>query len=80
MKPGSGACEYEFGRGALDEGERVGAANDGLYHGARERLDERRDWALVNAGYQVLRFDAADVMADVEAIVARVGAEVALLR
>ena len=53
---------------------------DGLYHGARERLDERRDWALVSAGYHVLRLDAADVMADVEAVIARVGAEVALLR
>jgi very-short-patch-repair endonuclease len=53
---------------------------DGLYHGARERLDERRDWALVSAGYHVLRLDVADVMADVEAVVARIGAEVALLR
>jgi len=53
---------------------------DGLYHGARERLDERRDWALVAAGYHVLRLDVADVMADVEAVVVRVGAEVARLR
>ena len=53
---------------------------DGLYHGARDRLDERRDWALVSAGYHVLRLDVADVMADVEAVVARIGAEVALLR
>ena len=53
---------------------------DGLYHGARERLDERRDWALVSAGYHVLRLEVADVMADVEAVVARIGAEVALLR
>ena len=53
---------------------------DGGWHEGREALDERRDWALVSAGYHVLRLDAADVMADVEAVVARVGAEVALLR
>jgi len=53
---------------------------DGGWHEGRERLDERRDWALVSAGYHVLRLDAADVMADVDAAVARVGAEVALLR
>ncbi len=48
-----------------------------------------RDWArmsfsppqaLVSAGYHVLRRDVADEMADVEAAVARVGAEVARLR
>ena len=53
---------------------------DGGWHAGRERLDEQRDWALVRAGYHVLRLDVADVMADAEAVVARVGAEVARLR
>ena len=52
---------------------------DGGWHEGRERLDERRDWALVSAGYHVLRLDVEDVMADVESVVARVGAEVAQL-
>ena len=53
---------------------------DGLYHTRRQAADARRDRALVRAGYRVLRLDAALVMLDVGAAVARVVAEVEQLR
>ena len=53
---------------------------DGLYHTRRDAADARRDRVLVRAGYRVLRLDAALVLSDVEAAVARVVAEVEAIR
>ena len=53
---------------------------DGLYHSGRTAADERRDRALVRAGYHVLRVSNELVMLDLEAAVTRIGAEVERLR
>jgi very-short-patch-repair endonuclease len=55
---------------------------DGGYHAARERerVDARRDRALGRAGYHVLRVEAALVVADLPAAVARIRAYVGELR
>ncbi len=45
---------------------------DGDWHRGRERLDARRDRALARAGWRVLLLDAALVMRDLPAAVARV--------
>jgi len=47
---------------------------DGGHHAERVRADARRDAVLARAGYRVLRLDAALVMRDIEAAVARVRA------
>ena len=53
---------------------------DGGYHAGRGRADARRDRAMVRAGYRVLRLEAALVMSDLDAAVARVVAEIEALR
>jgi very-short-patch-repair endonuclease len=53
---------------------------DGLYHTRCARSDARRDHALLRAGYYVLRLEAALVMRDLDAAVARVRAAVEGLR
>jgi len=45
---------------------------DGGYHAERVRADQGRNAVLVRAGYRVLRLDAALVVRDIEAAVARV--------
>lgn len=45
---------------------------DGGYHRQVVARDARRDRALLRAGWRVLRLDAALVVADVDAAVARV--------
>jgi very-short-patch-repair endonuclease len=45
---------------------------DGGYHEQRPRADARRDAELRRLGYRVLRIDAALVMRDLQAVVARV--------
>jgi very-short-patch-repair endonuclease len=53
---------------------------DGGYHAERAAADARRDRALVEAGYRVVRLEEELVMRDVEAAVARVAAEIEELR
>ena len=53
---------------------------DGGYHEARAHADARRDRALVRAGYTVLHLEAALVMSDFPAAVARVSHEIGQLR
>ena len=53
---------------------------DGGYHAERVRADARRDRALAKLGCTVFRLSAAEVMADLSAVVARVATEVARLR
>jgi very-short-patch-repair endonuclease len=52
---------------------------DGPHHTRIAAADGRRDRALGRAGYTVLRLDAALVMLELDAAVARVAAEVARL-
>jgi len=47
---------------------------DGGYHELRTRADARRDAELRGLGYRVLRVQAALVMRDLPAVVARVRA------
>ena len=49
---------------------------DGEYHTSRQYADARRDRALVRAGYSVLHVDAQLVVNDLDAVVARIAAEV----
>jgi very-short-patch-repair endonuclease len=53
---------------------------DGAYHEARRDADARRDRALLRTGYYVLRLDAALVMRDVGAAVARIRQAIAEIR
>jgi len=48
---------------------------DGAYHEQRASADAARDAVLVRAGYRVLRFEAQRVEREIEAIVARIRAE-----
>jgi very-short-patch-repair endonuclease len=50
---------------------------DGGYHAMRRRADARRDRALADAGYRVLRLPVQMVMRDRDAAVALVRAEIA---
>src|SRR6478735_7841546 len=50
---------------------------DGGHHAEQARADARRDAVLARAGYRVLRLDAALVVRDIEAAVARVRAALA---
>ena len=47
---------------------------DGGHHAEQARADARRGAVLARAGYRVLRLDAALVIRDIEAAVARVRA------
>jgi len=49
---------------------------DGGYHAERERLDARRDERLRRLGYCVVRVSSAEVVRDLPALVARLGAVV----
>ena len=48
---------------------------DGAYHARRNKADARRDEALSRLGYRVLRLEAALVMRDLPAALARITAE-----
>jgi len=48
---------------------------DGAYHVQRARADAARDAVLRRAGYRVLRFEAQLVEREIEAVVARIRAE-----
>jgi len=50
---------------------------DGGYHARTARADERRDRALLRAGYRVVRIEAALVMHDVSAVVEQLGFAIA---
>jgi very-short-patch-repair endonuclease len=56
----------------LAPAERLVVEIDGGYHAEQARGDARRDAVLARAGYRVLRLDAALVVRDIEAAVARV--------
>lgn len=53
---------------------------DGSAHERRRRADARRDEKLRRLGYQVLRFEASDVMQQLPAVIARIRAAVAHAR
>jgi len=53
---------------------------DGLYHNTRREADERRERALVRAGFQVVHIRAELVARDATAAAAHVAYEVARLR
>jgi very-short-patch-repair endonuclease len=53
---------------------------DGAYHEGTRDADDRRDRAIVRAGYTVLRLDAELVMRDVGAATAQIQEAIAQLR
>ena len=56
----------------LAAGPRLVVEIDGGYHAEYVRADARRDAVLARGGYRVLRLDAALVLQDIEAAVARI--------
>ena len=56
---------------------RLAVEVDGSWHGGRERADARRQRRLEALGYRVLRFSVAEVVGELEGVLAAIGAAVA---